>query len=261
MTARTAAGWCSALVLVLAGAALYRVGEAALLAMPHWTGWTLALLAVLLGVQGIPRLRWQWSASAFLLGHLHLGWIATLVFFVHAGGFPEAGFHRAQWLAFALVLASGAVGLGLERLGARRQRDRDVLPHPRIAQERATLAAEADEAFHAIVGRGCPPAMARLYAQRLLPFLAGPAHLWRHWTGSGRSPDELLLELDYAGSTLMDDDDFARIREIVVRKVRLDQRWALFWLQRGWLFVHLPAAAVSAVLVLFHLLFVHAFGS
>ncbi len=261
MTARTAAGWCAALALALAGAALYRVGDAALLAMPHWTGWTLVLLVMLLGVQGIARLRRRWSASAFLLGHLHLGWIAALVFFVHAGGLPEAGFHRAQWIAFALVLASGAVGLGLERLGARRQRDWDALPHPRIAQERAMLAAEADEAFHAIVGRGCPPAAARLYAERLLPFLAGPAHLWRHWTGSGRPLDQLLLELDYAGSTLMEDDDFVRIREIVVRKDHLDRRWALFWLQRGWLFVHLPAAAASAVLALFHILFVHAFGS
>ena len=261
MTARVAVGWLCALAVALVGGALYRTGGDALLAMSHWTGWTLLLVVALLGLQGIPRLRRQRSASAFLLFHLHLGWIAALVFLVHAGGLPESGFHRAQWLAFALVLASGAVGFGLERLCTRRQRDWDALPYPRIAQERAVLAADADDAFHALVRRRCPPAMARLYAQRLLPFLAGPAHPWRHWIGSGRPLDEILLELDYAGSTLGEDGDFARIRDIVARKVHLDQRWALYWLQRGWLFVHLPAAAVSAVLVLFHILFVHAFGS
>ena len=251
MTARVAVGWLSALAVVLAGGALHRVAEAALLPMSHWTGWTLVLAMALLGLQGIPRLRRQRSASAFLLVHLHLGWIAALVFFVHAGGLPGAAFHRAQWFAFALVLASGAVGFGLERLGARRQRDLDALPYPRIAEERAVLAAQANDAFHRIVRRGCPSAMARLYAQRLLPFLAGPVHLWRHWIGSRRPLDETLLELDYAGSTLAEDADFVRIREIVVRKFHLDRRWALYWLQRGWLFVHLPAAAVSTILLLF----------
>lgn len=261
MTTRAAVGWLAALAVVLVGGALYRMGDAGLLSVSHWSGWTLALVMALLGLQGIPRLgRWR-SASAFLLLHLHLGWIAAVVFLVHAGGVPESGFHRAQWLAFALVLASGAVGFALERLCTRRQRDWDALPYPRIAEERANLAAEADETFHRIVERGCPPAMARLHAQRLLPFLAGPAHPWRHWFGSGRPLDDLLLELDYAGSTLGEDGDFVRLREIVARKVHLDQRWALYWLQRGWLFVHVPAAAVTAALVPFHVLFVHAFGS
>ena len=258
--ARIAIGWLAAAVVALAALILFDLVDTALLDTAHWSGWALFFVFILQSLQGIRRLKAHRSASLFLLLHLHLGWLLALVFAVHAGGFPEGGFHRVQWVSFVLLMASGAVGIICERLGSLRQREWDALPYPRIAQRRGMLAAESDDAFRAIVKTGCPSLLAHLYAQRVVPFLAGPAHLWAHWTASRRPLDDMLTELDYAGSTVREDENFDRLRAIVIEKDRLDQRWALHWLQRGWLFVHVPAAAVAAVLVLFHILFVHAFG-
>ena len=257
---RFAVGWLTAAIVALAALILFDLADTALLSSAHWSGWGLLLIFILQSLQGIRRLKAHRSASLFLLLHLHLGWIIALVFAVHAGGFPEGGFHRVQWITFVLLMGSGAIGFCCERLGSLRQREWDALPYPRITQQRGVLAAESDAAFRNIVTGGCPPLLAHLYAQRVVPFLAGPAHLWAHWTGSRRPLEDLLIELDYASSTVREDESFLRLRQIVIEKDQLDQRWALHWLQRGWLFVHVPAAAVCAVLVLFHILFIHAFG-
>ncbi len=262
MTARNAIGWLTAGLAVLAGTVLYRVADTALLPTAHWSGWTLALAFLLLGVHGVHGIKRRWPGPVRLLVHLHLGWIAALLFLVHGTlpGFSQGAFHGILSLSFAAALASGAAGLCLERFCTHRQRDWDALPWPRIAQERGVLAAQAGAAFHEIVKRGCPPLLARLYAQRLLPFLSRPAHLWQHCIGHRRPLEDLLQELSHAGRPLADHEDFLRIRDIVVRKDHLDQRRALYWLQRGWLFVHLPAAAVAAVFAVFHVIFVYSFG-
>ena len=257
---RFAVGWLTAAIVALAAIVLFDLADTALLSSAHWSGWGLLLIFVLQSLQGIRRLKAHRSASLFLLLHLHLGWIIALVFAVHAGGFPEGGFHRVQWITFVLLMGSGAIGFCCERLGSLRQREWDALPYPRIGQRRGVLAAESDAAFGKIVTGDCPPLLAHLYAQRVVPFLAEPAHLWAHWTGSRRPLEDLLIELDYASSTVREDESFLRLRQIVIEKDQLDQRWALHWLQRGWLFVHVPAAAVCAVLVLFHIMFIHAFG-
>ena len=251
--------WVAALLTAGVGGALYVLAEAALLRVQHWTGWLLVLGLALLAVHGIAGLRRR-AASGFLLVHLHLGWLTVLGFFAHAGAPPGPGFHLALWLAFVLVAMSGALGYGLERLGASRQRDSEALPYPRIAERRAVLAAEAQAAFGRIVARQCPSLLAGFFAQRLVPFFAAPAHPWHHWLASVRPLRELLLEFDFVGAALVDDSDLARIREIIVQKSELDRRWALYWLQRGWLFVHLPASGVLTALLPLHILSVHAFG-
>ena len=263
MTSRAIAGWSAASVAVLAAAGLLVAAGNAFLATAHWTGWALALAFFALGLQGVRSLRQFRSAASFLRLHLHLGWIAALLFFVHVGGFPgypSGVFHQVQWIAFAVALLSGGLGYAFQRMGTRRQRQWDALPFQRIPEERGALAQEAEEAFQRIVHRGAPTALTRFYALRLLPFLRKPRHLLQHWAGNQQPLDELLLEMDYTGIGIADDRDFRRLREIVARKAHLDQRRALFWLQRGWLFIHLPAAAASAILLLYHVILVHAYG-
>ena len=171
---RFAVGWLTAAIVALAALILFDLADTALLSSAHWSGWGLLLVFVLQSLQGIRRLKAQRSASLFLLLHLHLGWIIALVLAVHAGGFPEGGFHRVQWITFGAAHGSGAIGFCCERLGGLRQREWDALPYPRIAQRRGVLAAESDAAFRKIVMGGCPPLLAHLYAQRVVPFLAGP---------------------------------------------------------------------------------------
>ncbi len=258
--ARAAAGWTAAGGAALALLVWIDLVDTALLAPGHWSGWALAALLALQFLPGLGRPDGRHRASALRQLHLHLGWIAVVVFVIHAGGFPAGGLHRVLWVAFALLAASGFAGLAYERLGGLRQREWDALPYPRIAHHRDELAASAATAFGRIVENGCPPLLAHLYAQRLVAFLAAPRYLWAHWMGSPRPLADLLAQLDHAGSTLRQDEHFLRLRSVVIEKDLLDQRWALHWLQRGWLFVHVPAAAVAVVLTGFHVLFVRAFG-
>ena len=259
MRTRVVAGWLIALLITAAAITIYRIASTAPLPITHWTGWMLTIILLLLAVYGMSGVRRR-AASAFLLLHLHLGWLAIIVFVFHVDGTLSLGFNLALWLAFALVAITGAVGYGLERLAGRRQRDSEALPYPRIAERRDQLAIEAGEAFHRLVAGECPSLLARLYAERLLPFLAAPAHIWRHWFASKQPLSTMLLELDYAGASIATSEDFVRIREIVVEKSELDRRFALYWLQRGYLFVHLPASAALVVLAPLHIVFVHVFA-
>ena len=260
MTLRVTSGVLGIVVVAGAALGLQHLGEVALLPTPHWTGWLLFLAVLFLLAQGFRR-RWA-RESAPALVHIHacLGWITLLIFALHAGGLPDGWFQRLLWILFVLALGSGVAGQLLQRLCASRQRQREALPHGRIAEQRALLAAGANDAFHELVRQGCPPALASTYARRVLPFLAGPANLWEHWIGSRRPLDELLQEVDRVGQAVRSADPFVRLRNAVAAKADLDQRWALHWLQQGWLFVHIPASAASVVLVLFHIVFVHAFG-
>ena len=261
MKLRVAVSFLVATAIVLLGVALYRVADAALLSTLHWTGWTLALAFLLLALHGVARPKTWLSAPICLLLHLHLGWIAALLFLLHAGGFPEGSSNQALWTCFVLALVSGAVGLVCERISARRQQDFDALPYRRIAQERAVIAEEVEVGIRNMIANGCPSLFVRFYSVRLLPFLSAPAHLWEHWIGSQRPLEGILIELDHAGEELGENENLVRIRNLIERKVELDRYRALHWLQRGWLFLHLPAAAASAVLLIFHVVTVHAFGS
>ena len=260
MTRRAAAGLALLVALPLAGGALLALAANAFLATEHWTGWALALAFLLLGLRGLPRRQRGGSASGFLWLHLQAGWIAGLLFLVHAGGFPAGMFDRLLWITFLTALVSGAVGFAVQRWFTRRQRNWPALPVQRIEPEREGLAAEAEACARRLVGQGAPAVFARVYASHLLPWLRAPRNLLPHLAGSTRPLDDLLLQLDYAGSGLEAKADFRRLRAILIRKSHLDERRALAWLQQGWLFVHVPAAAAAAVLVLLHILLVHAYG-
>lgn len=256
----SAAGWLLLPAAALSiGWAAHGVVDATLRPMPYWTGWTLAAGLALLGLHRFVRAH-LWPAAAALRMHMHLGWLAILLFWVHAGGLPGTGFGRLLWVSSVLAFGSGVLGLGISRLAPRRYGEWDLLPYGRIGERRGELAERADAVFHGLMRDGCPPLLVRHYARRLLPFFSRPAHLLQHWAGSSRPLDQLLLETDYAGRELEDDDGFRALRALIAEKDRLDRRWALYWLNRGWLFVHLPAAAVTAVLIVGHIVFVHAYG-
>lgn len=81
----------------------------------------------------------------------------------------------------------------------------------------------------------------------------------QHWVGSERDYHDLLAGLDRCASG-EENENWRHMRELIEEKHLLDKRLALFWLQRGWLFLHIPAAAALVVLVFVHILIVYAFG-
>lgn len=260
VTSRFVGGGLAVVVLAAAVVSLRHLGDVALLPTAHWSGWLLFLTVLLLCAQGLYRARSQAPASVSVRIHVYVGWIAVVVFAVHAGDFPDGWFYRLLWTLFALALGSGVAGLMVQHFCANRRQLWDPIPHHQIARRRASIAAEVDAAFHDLVDLGCPPAVAALYARAVLPLLSGPSNLWGHWIGSGRPLAGMLRELDHAGADVRETAPFVRIRSLLVEKDQLDERWAIHWLEQAWLFVHVPASAASVVLIVFHIVFVHAFG-
>ena len=260
MTLRFVGGGLAVVVLAAAAVSLRHIGDVALLPTAHLSGWLLFLAVLLLCAQGLYRVRSQEPASVPVRIHVYLGWFALVVFALHAGDFPDGWFHRLLWTLFVLALGSGVAGLLVRHFCANRQRKRDPIPYHQITRRRMAIAAEIDAAFHDLIELGCPPAVAALYAHGVLPFLSGPSNLWSHWIGSGRPLAGMLRELDQAGTAVQESAPFVRMRSLLVEKDQLDERRAIHWLEQAWLFVHVPASAASVVLVVFHIVFVHAFG-
>lgn len=260
MTLRDVLVWIVASLIAMCGVTAYFIASSALQPTAHWTGWLVLIGLILLTLYSSRRLR-RLSASTVFLLHFHLGWLTTLAFFFHTNGLPSLGLNFVLWLSFMLLFGSGLLGYVFERLAASRLRELDVLPYPRIAEHRDKIATEANEAFRGLVAAGCPENLLRLYTERLVIYFARPVNLLHHWMGSPRPLNNLLAELDYTGSSFANNEDFIRIRQIVVQKSELDFRYAMYWLQRGWLFVHLPTAAVLAVFIPLHVILVHAYGS
>ncbi len=247
----------TAAVVGVVGTLIFLIADAALYSWSHFTGWTLVALCLTMVLYGARRKFLRVAASTQLLVHVYLGLTVALLFFTHAGGLPEGAFGQILWGLFVAILASGIFGLICEKLPTLRG---NHTPYARIIVERAMLAEQAGDVYRQLLQSNPPLPFTRYYARRLVPYFATPANLWGHLRGSRAGCDTILLELEYIGSELVEDENYLRLRSLVNRKNDLDRRRALFWLQRGWLFIHLPALAAASVMTVAHIVLVYAFG-
>lgn len=246
-----------AVALAASGGFVLAVAENAMRNWWHMSGWTLTALLALLAFYGK---RFSLTrASDWLMLHLHAGWITFVLFIAHSGSPGDGFFGGMLWAVAFVAMASGALGFLLMRATSRRIAEWEPLPRARINELRAKAAANAEQVFHDIMEESPNYLLPPFYAERLLPFFAEPRYMMQHWTGSEHAFHDLLAGLDRCASS-EENDNWRRMRELIEEKHLLDKRLALFWLQRGWLFVHVPAAAALTVLVAAHILAVYAFG-
>ena len=252
---------------------------AALLASVNWlyslslrdtsflTGWLLVAGLVLLTLfnarKKLPVLPLI-GASQWLQFHVYVGLLTSFVFLLHTSvRLPQGPFEKILWLAFVFLAASGVFGILLSRAlpNLIRQRGERVI-FERIPGFRAELAREVEGLAEWSITESNSNAIASYYADRLLPFFGGPKNIFAHLQGTLEPLNKLQDEMN-ALQRYMDPNEqkiLEEIRERVVLKDNLDRQYALQFVLKVWLFLHIPLTYLLLVLSAAHVVLVYAFA-
>jgi hypothetical protein len=205
--------------------------------------------------------------------HIMLGYVLIAAFISHANlTFPDTAFEWALWTAFVLVAVSGVIGTYLAWSLKARSGTADGITFDAIPTKRDDFARKVYAAVTEIpapadqIGLPAPPYDAwilDLYANHLRDFLQGPRNLLAHVVRSQRPAKRLTDEIDSL-SRYVDaarQERLAAIKELVIEKDRLDFAHVYLGLNKGWLFIHVPATYTLIVMSLLHVVVVYAFSS
>ncbi len=157
-----------------------------------------------------------------------------------------------------IVFVSGNIGFLFEHLAIRRQSQWDALPYACIADQRARIAGDAESLLKSAILDVNAPGLVGVYSS-LTVFFSQPANFIAHCLGSEKPVEKLLSRLNHAGRSMEEHENLIRLRELVLEKNNLDKRWTLFWLQRGFLFVHVPVSTMVIIFVVTHIILVYAY--
>ena len=213
------------------------------------------------------------SAMRWRRFHIFLGYLLIAAFISHSDfSLPDTGFEWALWVGFVLVTLSGIFGTYLAwALKAKHGIDEGV-SYDRIPARRVELARD----IHAVVATPDPAATAialptpphdawirDLYTTQLRDFFQGPRNFAAHLIGSQRPLKRLTDEIDNLSRYVdqRSQEKLLAVKNLVIEKDRLDFARVSLGLAKGWLFVHVPATYALVVLVVLHVLVVHAFSS
>jgi hypothetical protein len=213
------------------------------------------------------------SAKRWRKIHIFLGYLLIAAFVSHTEfTLPDNGLEWALWTGFVLVTLSGIFGTYLAwSLKAKSAID-DSVSYDRIPARRAELArdihaavAKTDPAAAAI-GLPAPPYDAwimDLYTTHLRDFFQGQRNSTDHLIGSQRPLKRLTDEIDNLSGYVdqRSQEKLATIKNLVIEKDRLDFARVYLGLARGWLFVHVPVTYSLTLLIVLHVVVVHAFSS
>ncbi|MGA8277965.1 MAG: hypothetical protein WB784_07195 [Rhodanobacteraceae bacterium] len=203
-------------------------------------------------------------ASTWLQWHVYLGLLALFLFLIHLGWrWPQStsGFLLAGM--FVLVALSGLVGIALSRfapasLTVRGEEvifERIPMFYRQLNEEAEALMVEAARESHATT-------LPEFYQRSASAFLAKPQGAISHLLQSSRRCHRLRAELRSLDRYLdaRERGLAQQLDEIIATKDTLDYHRALQGALKLWLFVHIPATCALLVLVLVHVLLVHAFA-
>ena len=264
---RTLANSAVTLVLAVAVVSLDRLYDLSLRDSSFLTGWLLVvgigLLAVYNGRKKLPFLP-LFSSAAWLQFHIYLGCLVIVFFLLHTSfRAPSGPMEVVLWLLFIAVAGSGLLGLALSRIVPKwLGRDGERIIFERIPVFRARLAREAEALAMRSVTKTSSNTIAQYYGRTLQPFFHGPGNLLAHLTGFDRTLQRMSREiasqrryLNRDGREILDEIEWR-----VVAKNDLDREYALQWLLKGWLFVHIPLTYSLILVAVVHVVLVHAFG-
>lgn len=204
--------------------------------------------------RSMPAVRSLGPSRWYLQLHLWGGGLFFILLLLHTDGrLPTAGLTVALWVSSVWVVATGAVGLVLQRtLPTLMQTTSVEVNLARIPELIAELRGRAELLVHGVDGR-----LRALYDEHIAPDMAAPktmTMLLRH-ERSRRTQrgamDMLKRTLSPAGVTTLD-----ALLALQTTKHHIDMHYALQRLLRGWLYVHLPVAIVLLGLVALHVFFI-----
>jgi hypothetical protein len=213
------------------------------------------------------------SAARWRRFHVFLGYLLILVFLSHSKfSLPDSAFEWGLWTSFVLVAASGVFGAYLSWFLQARLTTDERTTAERIPARRAELAREVRAAVTATDPKSAAIPLPSLphdewirdfHTTRLRDFFAGHRNVAAHLVGSRRPLKHLMTEMDNLATYLdrTGENKLAYIRTLVIEKDQLDVLATYHALTRGWLLVHVPATYALVVLVVLHVLVVHAFSA
>lgn len=197
--------------------------------------------------------------------HYYVGFLAVAIFVVHTRyQLPGSLVHWLLWGLFVIVSLSGLAGAIMSKvLPPRLEAQGERILFDRIPMFRAQLAEQVEAIARESVQDGNTRSIARLYADTLSDFFAGPRNIVGHLAASKVPQARLLGQisaieryLDAAGK-----DRLQKVRDLVEAKSNLDFHYANAGLLRLWLFVHVPATYALLVAIAVHVVLEYAFAA
>jgi hypothetical protein len=198
-----------------------------------------------------PRARPLGTAKAWIQAHIYVGVVALLASVLHAGGLPKGGF---GWWLFGLALwttLSGLLGVWAQktlpialseglRVEALFERIPDLIDG--LVAEADALLAEASDVLD------------RFYQQELRPSLGRLSPSWGYVfdvnQGRERALEPFQRISSYVGPE--EKEKVADLRSLYTDKLELDAQWSVQRVLRGWLWLHVPPAALLMGLLVIH---------
>ena len=232
------------------------------------TGWWLFGVFVLLGafnarkkLSVLPLGR----ASAWLRLHVAGGFLAIALFWLHTRSLWPTGAHRQALAgAFYLLSASGIVGWLLQRTYPRQLADTGLeIIYEHIPAEIARLRNAADQLVLDTTRDAGNDTLTRHYMETLHWFFRRPRFFVNHAFFGGKHARAWVRQQcgvvrPYLGA--VERERLERLAALAEEKLQIDFHHAAQSIMKRWLLVHLPLAAVTTILVVWHVLLVHAYG-
>lgn len=218
-----------------------------------------------------PRTAVNWQRT-----HIYVGWFLVAAFALHTShSLPNTVLEWCLWALFVAISLSGAVGTYFSwSVPGKLGQQASQIVYEQIPALRSELAQQ----IHSLAtkGKNRMPAgdvifsplpyddwIADLYKNHLNSFLIGPQNSLAHLRGSQKHLNVLLNEIDnlkrYVDEPRQEKLD--AIKDLALKKDRLDFYYAHQRVLKLWLFVHVPATYSLVVLALLHISVVYAYSS
>jgi len=250
--------------LVTAGAAAALAAAAhilrtALLPAALWTGTLLYAMVVALALlnarKKLPFLPLT-RASTWLQVHVYAGWLAVLVFFLHAGfHWPHGGLTQVLAVVFMFVALSGVFGLALTRwLPGRLTRSGEALTYERIPEIRREIRARVEALVTAADRESESSTLGDFYLKHLLDYVNWRPGILAVPFGDQPRHGEIvgILSSLVRYFSPRERELAAELREWIDAKSNLDNQLVGQRLLKLWLFLHIPASCSLILLGLVH---------
>ena len=198
------------------------------------------------------------DAANWLRFHVYAGMFALILFGVHVQfRMPGGGLESMLAILLVGVMLSGLVGLWFtHRLPQRLTTRGESILFERIPVLIREIAWDVKRQVLISVEEANSKMIPDFYAGRLVGFFERPRYFFFHLSESDRPMKRILGEIDglnrYASSK--EKEILRRLSDRVVAKNDLDYQYALQWVLKAWLFVHIPLTYCLLLVAVLHVI-------
>lgn len=234
----------------------------------YLTGWLLfGLMVLLTGYNWFKKIPYLplGRSELWLQFHIYAGLFTGVLFFLHVSGrWPTGWFELGLTILYAVVMASGVLGIFISRGWPKRLTARGgEVPFERIPIIRRELRERAEALALSTVPEARSATVAEFYLRRVHDFFGGPRNFLSHLF-------EIRLPFNALQSDFTDLKRFLNEREkqvadqlmaLVRQKDGLDYQHALQLTLRLWLFIHIPITYSLMLWAIAHIVLVYGFSA